>query len=338
MAGETVSLIETRYGDGIEWAPAVKGRGRAVSALLKGFESQVRGFVGGFGWFAMKTTAATLAAGFGGYYRPELRALAREAGSTPTRVLLANLAYDLSAGAAGCSTFAVDAGRGVLHARNLDWNFPRRLLQKNTVITKVRGAPKGDYALVTWPGFFGGLTAVAPGRFSVSVNFVLHERFSAVGGFLGRAVAGFWPVPWLVRKALDEAKDFEAAVKLLATAPVLAPVLFTVAGTQPGESVVLERTPTGVVPREGACVWVTNHYASKKLARSSVDVGAESEPRFDTLRQQLAAPPRDAAQAFELLSHPGLLMDDTVQQVAMNAREGTLSVRVPGEATTHITL
>lgn len=338
MAAETVDVIEAQYDDGIQWAPAVKGRGRAARALIEGFESQVRSFVGDFGWVAMKTIAATIAAGFGGHYRPELRALAREAGSTPTRVLLANLAYDLSAGATGCSTFAVDVGRGVLHARNLDWNFPRRLLEQNTVVTKVRGAPQGDYALVTWPGFFGGLTAVAPGRFSVTVNFVLHEQDSAVGGFLARAAGGFWPVPWLVRKALDEAKDHEAAVKLLSTAPVLAPVLFTVAGTQAGQSVVVERTPTSAVPRAGACVWVTNHYASETLAASSVDVGADSEPRFESLRRKLDAPPGDGAQAFELLSHPSLLMGDTVQQVAMSAREGTLSVRIPGAQTTHVAL
>jgi hypothetical protein len=338
MAGETVDVLEAQYDDGIVWGPAVKGRGRAASALLKGFEAQVREFVGGIGWLGMKATAATIAAGFGGFYRPELRALAREAGSTPTSVLLANLAYDLSAGATGCSTFAVDAGSGVLHARNLDWNFPRRLLQKHTVIAKVRGAPEGDYALVTWPGFFGGLTAVAPGRFSVSVNFVLHEDHAAVTSFLGRAVGGSWPVPWLVRRALDEAKDFKAAVKLLSMAPVLAPVLLTVAGTRRGERVVLERTPTDAVPRKGECVWVTNHYASKELAASSVDVGADSEGRFAALEARLEAPPSTAAEAFRLLSDPRLLMGDTVQQVAMSAREGTVTVRVPGGKPTHVTL
>lgn len=337
MANEAVDVVEVAYDGGIAWGSAVKGRGRSARALLGGFESQVREFVGAVGWTAMKATAATLAAGFGGYYRAEQRALAAEAKATPSEVLLANLAYDLSAGATGCSTFATTSGEGVLHARNLDWTFPRRLLEKNTIVARVRGAPKGDYAMVTWPGFFGGLTAVAPGRFSVSVNFVLHADYAGVGGFLARAVGGFWPVPWLVRKALDEAKDFKAAVKLLRTAPVLASVLFTVAGTRPGEAVVIERTPGEGFERGAGQVWTTNHYASSELGPSNVEDRLDSGGRFQVLRQGLEAGPRTAAAAFKLLDRPRLLKDDTVQQVAMNAREGTLSVRIPGGETTHVT-
>lgn len=342
---ETVEVVETPWDRGILWTPGLSARGRSVGALLEAFREQVyESLEGGWVpasvlWTGLKAGAATIAAGFGGYYRGELVTLAELSDSTPTDVLLANLAYDLSNGAAACSTFAARSKRATLHARNLDWTFPRRLLEQNTVVAKVLGAPKGDYALVTWPGFFGGLTAVAKRRFSVSVNFVQHPDCLDVGSFIARALGGYWPVPWLVRQALDTCEDYGAAVELLKSAKVLAPVLFTVAGTKLGELVVIERTPDEGRKSKADPVWITNHYAWSELASSNVQDEIDSKGRFLALLKGLGkAAPQTPERALELLSGERLLKEDTVQQVAMSAAEGALWVRIPGGPVTHVTL
>ena len=51
--------------------------------------------------------------------------------------------------------------------RTLDWPFPG--LGRHVEIALMRGAA-GDFYNVTWPGFVGVLTAMAPGRFAAAVN------------------------------------------------------------------------------------------------------------------------------------------------------------------------
>ncbi|HET7754913.1 MAG TPA: hypothetical protein VFK85_13475, partial [Anaeromyxobacteraceae bacterium] len=117
---------------------------------------------------------------------------------------------------------------------------------------------------MTWPGMAGAITGMAPGRFSITVNFVTHAEDSSRTGLVARAVAGFWPVAWAVRRAFDECKTFKSAAKFLKSQYLLAPVLLTVVGTKNSERVVIEcgcedywiREPEGTEP-----LLTTNHYA-----------------------------------------------------------------------------
>ena len=47
-------------------------------------------------------------------------------------------------------------------ARTLDWPFPG--LGRFVELVRMRG-PAGEFINVTWPGYVGALTALAPGRF-----------------------------------------------------------------------------------------------------------------------------------------------------------------------------
>ena len=328
-----IPVVEVDWQEGAVWRPALKGRSRAARSLLTELASQVKEFTGPLGYIVLRAATNAIWGLWGRHFGDEPRQLAELGGARVGDVIIANLAYDLSAGAVGCSTFASPMGKSVMHARNLDWEFPRKLLQKHTLVANVRGAPAGDYAMVTWPGFFGALTAMAPGRFSISVNFVQHPEWMAPTSFLGRAIKGHWPVAWLVRHVLENASDWSEAVKLLSKQPVLAPVLFTVAGAKAGESVIIERTPDkGQVSKHGRgkSAFITNHYAWTGYAKHNVPDEIESGSRFQCLQAGLEEPPQTTAAALALLDHPTLLQDDTQQQVAMNAREGWLSVRVPG--------
>ena len=328
-----VSLLDARYDQGIAWTALLRGEERAARALLLAFRGQVEAAVGRSGRRVLSLVAAGLVRAARFRHREELVALARALGVSPGELLLGNLAYELD-NAAGCSSFVRDGRPGPLHARNLDWNFPGRLLRDHVAVVRVRGAPRGDYALVTWPGLIGALTAVAPARFSLAVNYVRHASQSRPVKFLRRAAGGHWAVTWAVRRALEEARDFGEAVAFLSEVPLLAPALLSVAGARPGEGLVIERTATGHAHRrmEGGVVGVTNHYLTEGHRGENVDLSAEDTlERFAALRSAPLARVADVGAALGLLSRPDILRDRTQVQVAMCAATGALAVQVPGE-------
>jgi hypothetical protein len=285
-------------------------------------------------WGLVRKAASGLNGLLGGHFREEAVELAERIGCDVEDVLIANLSYDL--GHVGCSTFVVPSADGPLHARNLDWSFPGTLLRDHVAIERVRNAPSGDYLLVTWPGLFSALTGVARGRFSVTVNYVLHGDESGLTGLVGRAVQGLWPSTWVVRTALNEKPNFAAAVRYLSEVPLLSPVLFTVAGVNDDERVVIERSCTGASVRRAKQtqpLFVTNHYVSDALAPSNVEPGPmNTRNRYGGLGVLLATKePQTPTEALGILgSFPLLHPTDTQHQVTMCARTGELTVLVPG--------
>jgi len=326
------------------WAGAFARRPAGLDALLDGFGAQVRaraaarlGCAGPAALAGLRAILDLLHGWHGRRHGAELDLLAAAAGRGRAELLLANLAYDL--GTLGCSTFLQDGRVGPLHARNLDWPFPGALLRRHGCVLRVHGAPAGDYAVVGWPGLVGALTAVAPGRFTVSVNFVRHRR-DGLGRLLARAAGGALPVPWAVRDALDHARTFAEAAEWLRRAPLLAPVLLAVAGPRRGEAVVLERTTGGAElrhPLDGA-LCLANHYQAPGLTGASVDYDeGGSSARLALLERGLArAAPANPGAALRLLGPA--VRPETQQQVVMRARDGLLVVRVPGERTRAIDL
>ena len=325
--------MKVGYENGITWSDAAGEHAAAARRLLRAFETQVEESIGAAGRLALRAGARGLHALLGSEFGSELEDLAEAVEVEPADLVLGNLAYDLT-NAAGCSTFVVDTPSGPLHARNLDWTFPGRVLRKETTVVEVEGAPCGDYSLVTWPGFFGALTAVAPGRFSVTVNYVRHSDHG-FGAALKWAMAGYWPVPWAVRIALDQCRNFAEAVKTLETVNLISPVLFTVAGPRKGEGVVIERGPRDFAFREmeEGAVAVTNHYASDAYEDDNGDLSEmDTVERLESVEESIADDcPEDAKQALAVLDQ--VAAGETQHQVVMRPRDGALWVRVPGERT-----
>jgi hypothetical protein len=338
------------------WAAALAPHRGAALRLLQGFDAQCReqataagGRAGRYGFTALRRLLSALAGARASARVAEVEALADDLGVARAELLFANLAYDVAAAAPlrmamplGCSTFVSAAGGAApLHARNLDWHFPGTLLREHPMVFRVRGAPAGPYVAVGWPGLTGALTAVAPGRFSVSVNFV-KARGDGFGRLLARAAAGATPVAWAVRDALERASDFRAAVASLRDARLLAPVLLTVAGVRAGEACVLERTVRSAGVRlaagstEAGDVCVTNHYACAELRGRSVDYDAgDTLVRLGAVTAGLATgAPSGVDEALEVLAPA--VRGHTQHQAVMRAAEGLLAVRVPGGALTSI--
>jgi acid ceramidase len=239
------------------------------------------------------------------------------------RVLLCNLYYDLIKSSVGCSAFAVDLPDGPLHARNLDWWTTGGLLRDHTLVTQFlrRGALR--YRLIGWPGFIGCFSGVAPGRFSVTVNAVLSDEPACVAE----------PVVFLLRRVLDVAPTFDAALSMLRDSPIASDCLLLLCGTQRGEFVVIERTPTRAQVRrpEDGVLFVTNDYRSMPPGTTgSSELTRTSCARGLRLRQLLSAHAvASPSEAFAVLADPGVRMDMTVQHMVLRPVSGACEVQLP---------
>jgi hypothetical protein len=141
----------------------------------------------------------------------------------------------------GCTALADESAEGPVLRRTLDWPFPG--LGRLVEVTRQRGAA-GEFLNVTWPGFAGVLTAVAPGRFAASINQAPMRRRTSVGCLLWldyvlNAVAAFCgsgrpPPEHVLRRAFETCATFDEACRMLAREPVARPVLFLVAGCAAG--------------------------------------------------------------------------------------------------------
>jgi hypothetical protein len=286
--------------------------------------------LGGLGPFASILTEYRDAA-VDAEYVEEMRGVARIVGAPEEEVALANLYYDamklvLSSSGLACTGFAIDAPEGPLHARNLDWSTADGLLASETVIVNFRRGSSGApaYRIVGWPGFTGCFTGVAPGRFAVSLNAVISDDPPEIAP----------PIAFVLRRALEEAPTFDAAVTRLQEAPIASDALLLVTGTKPGEAVVIERAPTRAALRfasRGALV-VTNDY--RKLASSPTEVSgsslvATSCDRFDRASALLRSGPTTMAESLPILKDRAVRMAITVQHVAMCAATGEVRVELP---------
>ncbi len=147
--------------------------------------------------------------------------------------------------------------------RVLDWMTPG--LGRNLVAARVSGASAGPFVLVTWPGYTGVLQVMAPGRFSAALNQAPMR--SPVGMFYVDWAANkrrVWTMPHptpghLLRMVSEEAHTFSEARRLLIERPISTPAIFTLAGINPNETCVIERTEHEAKVRDGAHV-AANHW------------------------------------------------------------------------------
>ncbi len=155
----------------------------------------------------------------------------------------------------GC-TVGLDAAEAPFMLRVLDW--PLEGLGERLCVFRQAG-PAGEWVNLGWPGFAGVVTAMAPGRFCLSINQPPLPQ-CAIAGLARRAgadtvaLAADWlaarPARWrhrglppahLMRLVCDTAPDYAAALAMLRDTPLAVGAIFALAGTRPGEAVVIER-------------------------------------------------------------------------------------------------
>jgi hypothetical protein len=141
--------------------------------------------------------------------------------------------------------------------RTLDWPFAG--LGRYAEVAHMRGR-YGEFYSVTWPGYVGALTAMAPQRFAACVNQAPMRRRTAHRWLRGydfavNAVA-IWqsddlmPPDQLLRQVFETSADYASARRMLETVPVARPVIYSLVGVTAKERCIVERTETGFVTRE----------------------------------------------------------------------------------------
>jgi len=183
-------------------------------------------------------------------YLPEIARIAETLGFSG--VWLLNASYQW-----GCTARASDEDGVPWLLRTLDWPFHG--LGRHAEVARMHGAA-GDFFSITWPGYVGTLTALAPSRFAACVNQAPMRRRTTHRWLRGydfvRNVYAIWrsdglmPPDQLLRQTFELCVDFTAARRMLETIPVSRPVIYVLVGCATGERCVIERTETDFVTRE----------------------------------------------------------------------------------------
>jgi hypothetical protein len=158
----------------------------------------------------------------------------------------------------GCTSLGREEGGAQWLARTLDWPFPG--LGRHVGVARMSG-PAGDFWSVTWPGFVGVLTAMAPGRFAACMNQAplwRRTRHPWLRPYdIALNAASTWslrhvPPDQLLRQAFEECDTFQKARQRLETVPIARPAIYTLVGCGRGERCVVERTEEGFSTRHDA--------------------------------------------------------------------------------------
>jgi len=222
--------------------------------------------------------------------------------------------------------------------RTLDWPFIG--LGRHLEVAHMRGAG-GDFFSITWPGYVGVLTAMAPGRFAAALNQAplwrrTRHRFlrpydHAVNALATWTSVDRMPPDQLLRRAFEVCDGYGSARRLLETAPVARPVIYTLVGCAANERCVVERTESDFVTREeetsAANDWLPNRPGwegrigtRRFLVSSFAEAAGYSRARREALASWSGSP---AADRFDWLREP-VLNTYTRLAVAMAPAGGIL--------------
>ncbi len=204
----------------------------------------------------------------------------------------------------GCTTACRSPGgeAAMRLYRTLDWPFR---LGRDVVVA--HHAPSaGPYYNITWPGYLGVLTAVAPGRFAAAINqppmTYTFDRFGlglpidwTVNRWRIRRATALPPVH-LLRQVFEQCDSYAQAKAMLTTTPICIPVIYTLTGTTPGEGCIIERREHDAVLHEGpACVsnhWLNDTFKGRprrgRNSRARLSAMQTAQPSLSTGQVRLA--------------------------------------------------
>src|SRR5439155_24347759 len=124
---------------------------------------------------------------------------------------LAKLSYDVLMGLYACSTVALATPGGPVVARNMDWSPEGKIARASCVMPTAHGLNPGPLGCV------GVVTGLSRRGFAVVLNAVGCPRLEPAG----------YPVLLFLRHLLDRAADFDDALRLAQSTPLLSSALIT---------------------------------------------------------------------------------------------------------------
>lgn len=216
---------------------------------------------------------------------PEIDAIATRLGRPGAYFLSVNYEW-----ACTCRVAPAPDGRSARLVRVLDWRPPG--LGRHLLAARVTGR-QGKFVTLTWPGYTGVLTAMAPGRFSAAINQAPLRKavgFYALDWAVSRRRVWSMPHPTpahLLRSVFETAADFAEAKERLTQEPISTPVIFSLAGIKAGETVVIERTETEARVHTGANVAANHWEAAGWRGRARGQKSAERASRMHAIMPDL---------------------------------------------------
>jgi len=238
-----------------------------------------------------------------------------------------------------CTALAREDGGAPWLVRTLDW--PCDGLGRRVEVARMAG-PAGEFFNVTWPGFVGVLTAMAPGRFAAAINQAPLRRRTRHPWLrpvdLAANAVRTWvnvrhmPPDHLLRLAFETCTSYAEARRLLERVPVARPVIFTLAGCAPGERCVIERTEEGYATQDDTVAandwrhshdgWEARVGGNLLLTATFAEAAGNSRARRQALADWRGCIP---SPAFDWVAAP-VLNPYTRVAVEMCPRDGALRV------------
>lgn len=267
-------------------------------------------------------------------YLPEIARIAKAVGRRGGYFF--NIVYEW-----GCSTSVArdPAGEGARMIRVLDWEL--RGMAKHTVIAEQQ-TPVGPFYNLTWPGYAGVVTGMAPGRFAAAIN--QGPRFVAYKSFWLNEIAARWrmlhcgaaiPATHLLRRAFEAAANFEEAIAVLMKTDeaVATPAIFVVSGTSEHDGAIVEACghERRVTRMNGAPLGIANNWISPDLhgvphAPAREWAGAMTAEQDSAMRRAGICRMQDGPFGGAATLPPPMLNSRTVMVAEMNARTGHMRI------------
>ncbi len=258
----------------------------------------------------------------------ETKANANRVGVDWRDLTLANLSYELVVGMFACSTIVLPTATGPVLVRNMDF-WPEKWLARASVLMRFTRGDRLAFVNAGWPGAIGVVSGLSARGFVVVLN--------AVGNFGGIDKLGY-PVLLHLRRVVEDATSYDAAVEWLSSERLTAGALFTVAGAKNHQRVVVERTPTKFALRRpfgDEPLITTNDYRMLSVtgATTAHQLLQTSCSRYDSLYRFFAAhQPTDQVDEGRLLyalTDSSVKQSITAQHMIFRPREQTARLFAP---------
>lgn len=239
------------------------------------------------------------------YFKNKVEQSAKFFGMDEKEFFGVNLCYDILMGI-GCSTLALATPNGPVLARNLDW-MPASRIAKASCIIKEK---LGDKDIINFglAGILGVVTAQTD-KFALCLN-------AAYGGSDIRG----WPVLLFLRNVVGNAKDYEDAVWMVQSTPLMTGCIITIVGTENSQRCVIEKTidfvGTRKVENDDPLI-ATNHYRALREP--------EACSRYAFLEENVSK----KLEPIELLTNSNVMQNITTQHIIMQPSLGHFEMYIP---------